>query len=63
MMVELSDISSQIISQPCCYCFTLQKQEHQLCEAVASEIGQHCDMNREENNSGGGGDDDDGLRD
>lgn len=58
----VSDICSQILSQPCCYCFTLQKQEHQLCEAIESETGQNCDMNADENNGGGGGGGD-GLRD
>jgi hypothetical protein len=57
----LSDICSQILSQPCCYCFTLQKQKHQLCEAVESETGRHCDINVEEHNGGSCGGD--GLRD
>lgn len=51
-------IRSQI-SQLCCFCFTLQKQEHQLYDAIESEIGQHCDRNEEENNGGGGDNDDD----
>ena len=64
MLVEQCLTFVLILSQPCCYCFTLQKQEHQLCEAVESEIGQRCDMNAEENRGHGGGDDeDDGLRD
>jgi len=50
----VSDICSQILSQPCCYCLTLQNQKHQLYEAIESEIGQNCDMNAEENNGGGG---------
>jgi hypothetical protein len=56
----LSVVCSQILSQLCCYCFTLQKQEHQLCEAVESEIGQHCDIYVQVHN---GHDGDDGLRD
>lgn len=56
----VSDICSQILSQPCCYCFTLQKQEHLLCETIEWEIEQNCDMNAEENNGGGG---DDSLKD